>query len=88
MSRNRLENLDRARQERLFESAADEFAARFFGQGASLSFGVEVPTAYDEQKQTALAALVPAKVAADAGIDLVHPLAGAREPAVHRCSNR
>jgi HK97 family phage portal protein len=32
--------------------AADEYAARFFGQGASLAFGVEVPTALsDEQRE-------------------------------------
>ena len=34
--------------------ASEEFASRFFGQGAALSFGVEVPYPYDEQKQEQL----------------------------------
>lgn len=34
--------------------AAEEFAGRFFGQGASLSFGVEVPTELTDEKKTKL----------------------------------
>lgn len=34
--------------------AAEEFAGRFFGQGATLSFGVEVPGPLDEDRQNQL----------------------------------
>lgn len=35
--------------------AAEDYAARFFGQGASLAFGVEVPGALDTKQKTELA---------------------------------
>ena len=43
--------------------AADDFAGRFFGQGASLAFGVEVPYAMDAQKQADLRESLKAKYA-------------------------
>ena len=41
--------------------AAEEHASRFFGQGASLSFGVEVPYQMDNVKQSDLRASLKAK---------------------------
>lgn len=41
--------------------AAEDFAARFFGQGATLAFGVEVPYAMDEGKQKLLRDSLKAK---------------------------
>lgn len=41
--------------------AAEEHAGRFFGQGAALSFGVEVPYQMDPQKQTDLRNSLKAK---------------------------
>jgi HK97 family phage portal protein len=43
--------------------ATQDHAARFFGQGASLSFGVEVPGAMDEPKKTEMAAALKRKYA-------------------------
>jgi HK97 family phage portal protein/HK97 family phage prohead protease len=43
--------------------AADDFAARFFGQGAALAFGVEVPYALDDAKRETLRSSLKAKYA-------------------------
>lgn len=43
--------------------AAEDHAARFFGQGASLSFGVEVPGAMDEPKKAEMARALKRKYA-------------------------
>lgn len=43
--------------------ATQDHAARFFGQGASLSFGVEVPGPLDETKKTDMAAALKRKYA-------------------------